>query len=122
MFVPATYENTRFEIFKLIKIQDEEKEKLETEAEALRQSLVQENKISLSVLGMGPANDVLFQYQNPAQSVNATFGFNLKYYTGFKKTDIDTEDRNLTVEEEILSADSEGVYTFKAYANDQLPR
>jgi len=73
-------------------------------------------------LGIGPANDVLFQYLNPSQNIDQTFGVNLKYYRGFKKQEFPNKaDSDLTDEENMLHGMPEGVYTFKSQLDQQLP-
>ena len=55
---------------------------------------------TLNVLGIGPTNDILFNYMN--KDINQTFGINLKYYQGHQgKTEKESKDF------------SEGVWTFK---------
>lgn len=72
MIIPTQFQPNRLTIFKLIKVGDVEKEKIEAEIEkkkeALETSLVQSgaNRTELNVLGIGPDNDVLFQYLNPS--------------------------------------------------------
>jgi hypothetical protein len=51
------------------------------------------------VLGLGPDNDVIFQYTNPAQGIDQTFGVNLKYYQGFIKREFNKLGKDLTKEE-----------------------
>lgn len=66
MIIPTQFQPNRLSVFKIIKVGDAEKEKIEQEIEAkkdaLETSLVQGggNKTELKVLGIGPANDVLF--------------------------------------------------------------
>lgn len=65
------------------------------------------------MLGLGPDNDVIFHYINPAQNLDQTFGVNLKYYTGFIKREFNKLDKDLTADEKMLNSPPEGVYTFK---------
>jgi len=66
MIIPTQFQPNRLSVFKIIKVGDAEKDKIEQELEAkkdaLETSLVQGggNKTELKVLGIGPANDVLF--------------------------------------------------------------
>lgn len=128
MIIPTQFQPNRLSIFKMIKVGDAEKEKIEQEIEAkkeaLETNLVQQggNQTELKVLGLGPGNDVLFQYLNPSQNIDQTFGVNLKYYKGFKKQEYPNKsDADLTDEERTLHGMPEGVYTFKTQLDQQLP-
>lgn len=90
MFVPGEYSAGQLSVLKVMSISEAEKEEI-TKKEEKQKSLSQESesKTQLSVLGIGPSNDILFQYTNKDQAINQTFGVNLKYYKGHVKIDKD---------------------------------
>lgn len=76
MYLPHQFDANQLSIFKIIKIDEKERQKID---EQVDQSLTQKAKevtegktaakSSLKVLGIGPTNDILFTYQNPAQKL-----------------------------------------------------
>lgn len=87
---------------------------------ALAEASQSSNQSKLEILGVGPNQDVLFRYTNPAQGLAQTFGVALKYYKGFVEMDTKKSGRS-SAEEEYVNSDSEGIYTFKTQVDAQKP-
>jgi len=65
MVVPGPYSTGELTLLKVISIEDAEREEIQKkEAKAKQLAQADESPISLTVLGIGPSNDILFQYKN----------------------------------------------------------
>lgn len=84
MYIPYTAEPGDVAVFKIKKVDQAQRAQFDQDNEKKVTSLNQKNQnaSSLTVLGMGTLNEVLFSYSNPAQNLVQTFGFNLKKYAG----------------------------------------
>lgn len=124
MIIPGKYDANEIAIFKIVKITEAQSKLVEETHEFGIQSMTQHpplNQTKLTILGLGPNNDILFSYTNPSQGVAQTFGINLKYYRGHQQNHFNDKgqiiQRNMTEFDRMMETDSEGVYTFKTEFN-----
>ena len=67
MYVPTTLNPNSVSVFKIVKIDDSEREAIQAALVQLRDDDAKSNGTkanSLTILGIGPSNDILFVYEN----------------------------------------------------------
>lgn len=74
MFIPANLQPNEVGYFKILRTQNVRDRPTTSDSS--------KNGNALTIEGITPQNEALFQYKNKDQGVTQKFGFNLKYYRG----------------------------------------